>query len=53
MLLLLGLSKGANLGDALVKAMDAIERDFKPLLGQLPKDYTKFENSLLEDLLRT
>ena len=32
--------------------MDAIERDFEPLHGQLPKDYTKFENSLLEDLLR-
>jgi type I restriction enzyme M protein len=49
---LLALPKGANLGDALVKAMDAIERDFEPLRGQLPKDYTKFENSLLEDLLR-
>jgi type I restriction enzyme M protein len=49
---LLALPKGANLGDALVKAMDAIERDFEPLANQLPKDYTKFENSLLEDLLR-
>ena len=41
-----------NLGEALVKAMEAIERDFEPLQGQLPKDYTKFENTLLEDLLR-
>jgi len=49
---LLKLPKGANLGEALVKAMDAIERDFEPLQGQLPKDYTKFENTLLEDLLR-
>src|ERR1017187_8874881 len=49
---LLALPKGANLGEALVKAMDAIERDFEPLLNQLPKEYTKFENSLLEDLLR-
>jgi type I restriction enzyme M protein len=49
---LLKLPKGANLGEALVKAMDAIERDFEPLLNQLPKEYTKFENSLLEDLLR-
>src|SRR3990172_5194286 len=49
---LLALPKGANLGDALVKAMDAIERDFEPLLNQLPKEYAKFENSLLEDLLR-
>jgi type I restriction enzyme M protein len=49
---LLGLPKGANLGEALVKAMDAVEQDFIPLQGQLPKDYTKFENTLLEDLLR-
>src|SRR5438876_9962840 len=49
---LLKLPKGADLGTALVKAMDAIERDFEPLLNQLPKDYTKFENTLLEDLLR-
>jgi type I restriction enzyme M protein len=49
---LLALPKGANLGEALVKAMEAIERDFEPLQGQLPKDYTKFDNTLLEDLLR-
>lgn len=49
---LLKLPKGANLGTAIVKAMDAIERDFEPLQGQLPKEYDKFENDLLEDLLR-
>lgn len=49
---LLKLPKGADLGTALVEAMNAIERDFDPLQGQLPKDYTKFENTLLEDLLR-
>ncbi len=49
---LLKLPKGANLGTAIVKAMDAIEREFEPLKGQLPKDYDKFENDLLEDLLR-
>ena len=49
---LLKLPKGANLGTALVEAMNAIERDFEPLAGQLPKDYDKFENDLLEDLLR-
>jgi type I restriction enzyme M protein len=49
---LLKLPKGANLGAALVEAMNAIERDFEPLLNQLPKDYDKFENNLLEDLLR-
>jgi type I restriction enzyme M protein len=49
---LLKLPKGADLGTALVEAMNAVERDFEPLRGQLPKDYTKFENTLLEDLLR-
>jgi type I restriction enzyme M protein len=49
---LLKLPKGANLGTALVEAMNAIERDFEPLLNQLPKDYDKFENNILEDLLR-
>jgi hypothetical protein len=49
---LLKLPKGANLGAALVKAMDAIEEAFEPLKGQLPKDYDKFESDLLEDLLR-
>ena len=32
--------------------MNAIEQDFEPLLNQLPKDYDKFENNFLEDLLR-
>jgi type I restriction enzyme M protein len=49
---ILTLPKGSNLGAALVEAMNAIEREFEPLAGQLPKDYDKFENDLLEDLLR-
>ena len=49
---LIDLPKGSDLGTKLVEAMNAIERDFQPLLGQLPKDYTKFENRLLEDLMR-
>ena len=49
---LLALPTGANLGAAIVKAMDAIERDFEPLKGQLPKDYDKFASDLLGDLLR-
>jgi len=49
---LLKLPKGTNLGAALVEAMNAIERDFEPLLNQLPKDYDKFENDILEHLLR-
>ena len=49
---ILKLPKGTNFGKALVDAMTAIEEDFPPLLGQLPKDYERFENDLLEDLLR-
>jgi len=49
---LLRLPSGANLGAALVDAMNAIEADFEPLANQLPKDYDRFENKLLEDLLR-
>lgn len=50
---LLKLPSGANLGTALADAMNAIEADFPPLAGQLPKDYDRFENKLLEDLLRS
>lgn len=50
---LLKLPSGTSLGTALVEAMNAIEADFEPLAGQLPKDYDLFENKLLEDLLRT
>lgn len=46
---LVALPKGSDLGTALVEAMNAIERDFEPLLNQLPKDYSKFDNILLED----
>jgi len=49
---LLKLPKGSSLGTALVEAMKAIERDFEPLLNQLPKEYEKFDNDVLENLLR-
>lgn len=49
---LLKLPTGAKLGEALVGAMNAIEADFEPLAGQLPKDYDRFDDKLLEDLLR-
>ncbi len=49
---LLNLPTGANLGAALVTAMNAIEADFPPLQGSLPKDYDRFDNKLLENLLR-
>ena len=50
---LLKLPTGASLGTALVDAMNAIEAEFEPLRGQLPKEYDKFEDTLLEDILRT
>lgn len=49
---LLSLPSGASLGAALVAAMNVIEADFPPLQGSLPKDYDRFDNKLLEDLLR-
>lgn len=49
---LLKLPKGTNLGEALVEAMNAIEDEYEPLAGQLPKDYDGFDPGLLEDLLR-
>ena len=49
---LMNLPSGATLGSALVAAMNAIETDFPPLQGSLPKDYDRFEHKLLENLLR-
>ena len=49
---LVQLPKGANLGKALVDAMEAVERDFQPLKEVLPKDYARFDNTLLEEMLR-
>ncbi len=49
---ILALPKGTDLGAALIQAMDAIEASFPPLVGVLPKDYTIFERTVLEDLLR-
>src|SRR4029077_9017963 len=34
------------------EAMTAIETEFEPLLGVLPKDYGIFETKVLEDLMR-
>jgi type I restriction enzyme M protein len=44
--------KGGNLGAALTAAMEAIEAAFPPLAGQLPKDYGRFEGSVLEEMMR-
>jgi type I restriction enzyme M protein len=50
---LLKLEKGADLGAALNAAMEAVEKRFPPLAGQLPKDYARFTNEVLENMLRT
>lgn len=49
---ILATPKDADLGEALVTAMDAIEESFEPLRGTLPKDFSIFERSVLEDLLK-
>jgi type I restriction enzyme M protein len=50
---LLKLPKDGKVGAALTKAMEAVEAAFPPLAGQLPKDYERFEDDLLERMLRT
>ncbi|MFC0808334.1 N-6 DNA methylase [Ensifer sp. P24N7] len=44
--------KDGNLGAALTAAMDAIEDAFPPLSGQLPRDYGRFDASVLEEMMR-
>ena len=43
---------GADLAKLVTEAMTAIESEFEPLLGVLPKDYGIFETRVLEDLMR-
>jgi type I restriction enzyme M protein len=43
---------GADLPRLITEAMTAIEAEFEPLLGVLPKDYGIFETKVLEDLMR-
>ena len=43
----------ADLAEAVILAMTAIEESFEPLLGVLPKDFGIFERNVLEDLMRT
>jgi len=49
---LLNLPSGTSLGGVLVAAMNAIEADFPPLQSSLPNNYDRFDNKLLENLLR-
>jgi type I restriction enzyme M protein len=44
--------KGESLGAALTAAMEAVEAHSPPLAGQLPKDYDRFENDVLENMMR-
>ena len=50
---LLEMPKDGNLGAAVTAAMEAVEDRFPPLAGQLPKDYERFENDVLEEMMRT
>ena len=43
---------GADLPKLVTDAMTAVEEEFEPLLGVLPKDYGIFETNVLEDLMR-
>ena len=45
--------KDGKLGAAVTAAMEAVEDRFRPLKGQLPKDYQRFENDVLEEMMRT
>jgi len=44
--------KDGKLGAAITSATEAVEAAFPPLAGQLPKDYERFEDDLLERMLR-
>ena len=50
---LLEMPKDGNLGAAVSAAMEAVEDHFPPLAGQLPKDYERFEDDVLEEMMRT
>ena len=50
---LMQMPKDGNLGAAVTAAMEAVEDQFPPLAGQLPKDYQRFEDDVLEEMMRT
>ena len=50
---LMQMPKDGNLGAAVTAAMEAVEDHFPPLEGQLPKDYQRFEDDVLEEMMRT
>ena len=51
--LLLEKPKDGNLGATVTAAMQGVEDSFLPLRGQLPKDYERFEDDVLEEMMRT
>ena len=50
---LLEMPKDGNLGAAMTTAMETVENHFPPLAGQLPKDYERFVDDVLEEMMRT
>lgn len=44
--------KDGSLGYALNLAMEAVEAKFPPLAGQLPKNYSRLDDALLESMMR-
>lgn len=49
---ILDMPKSGQLGAALTAAMEEVEKHFPPLAGQLPKDYERFDDDLLESMMR-
>ena len=50
--LVLEAPKDGTLGAALTTAMEEVEERFTPLRGQLPTDYERFDDDLLESMMR-
>ena len=46
------LPQGANVGEAIDTAMDAMEAEYEALQGALPRGYPAFETGLLSDLVK-
>lgn len=44
--------KDGSLGKSVTEAMDAVEKKFSPLAGQLPKNYESLDDTLLENMMR-
>ena len=50
--LILEKRKDGSLGKAVTAAMEAVERKFSPLQGQLPKNYESLDDAVLESMMR-